>query len=75
MRFLKRRILAANGFSPVVSQPEILHAYLLRNIRAGVIDFALRAEEQPAKLLVGGFDTDWQAVRAWNTRHNEKGQP
>lgn len=38
---------AAVALQPVVSQPEILHAYLLRNIRAGVIDFAIRAEEQP----------------------------
>jgi hypothetical protein len=39
--------LTAVALQPVVSQPEILHAYLLRNIRAGVIDFAIRAEEQP----------------------------
>lgn len=26
---------------------EILHAYLLRHIKSGVIDFSIRAEEQP----------------------------
>lgn len=30
-----------------MNKPEILHTYLLRHIKAGVIDFAIRAEEQP----------------------------
>lgn len=42
---------AAVALQPVVSQPEILHAYLLRNIRAGVIDFSIRAEEQPGSTV------------------------